>query len=126
MSEYRDDIESVIETVRTDQANFEPPVEIPDEAAAIEYLRRGAGQAVAIYIDGRTDGLAPFDEDEFDMLEEAVNTSFKLYAACFGEDIEPSVTIRAAAELVVSTHSIREAAALLTDVPERPGTAWTA
>lgn len=119
MSEYGDRIDALVARVREDRADFEPPADPPDEAAALEYLRRGAGEAVAIYIDARTGEQVRFGTEEFDELEWALNRSLELYAACYGVDAEFDTNPREAAELLVDTHNIHETAQGLTHVPPR-------
>ena len=126
MSDHTDRIEALVERVRERCESFDPPEDPPDEEAAIEQLREGAGEAVAIYIEARTGDFEQIDPEEFERLEEALNDSLALYAACYGADVAPDVSIREAAELVVESHSIREAAVLLTGVPEREaGESWS-
>ena len=102
-----------------DYEEFEPPPDPPDEQRALKYLVDGAGEAVALYIEARTGEKVRLDDAELALLQRAFNDWLELYAACYGVDIEASFTIREAAELVVETHSIREAALLLTHVPDR-------
>lgn len=119
MSEYGDRIEAVAARVRSDREAFEPPADPPDEEAALEYLRRGAGEAVAIYVDARTGERVRFEPAEFDELQWALNRSLELYAACYGVDAEFDTNPREAAELLVDTHNIHETAQGLTHVPPR-------
>lgn len=119
MSEYGDRIDAVVARVRRDSESFQAPTDPPDEAAAVEYLRRGAGEAVAIYIDARTGEQVRFGTEEFDDLEWALNRSLELYAACYGVDATFDTNPREAAELLVDTHNIHETAQVLTHVPPR-------
>jgi hypothetical protein len=119
MSEYGERIEDLVARVRADREAFEPPSEPPDEGAAVDHLRCGAGEAVAVYVDARTGELYRFDPEEFDRLEWALNESLSLYAACYGVDAEFDRNLREAAELLVDTHSIHETAQALTHVPPR-------
>lgn len=119
MREYGERIDDVVSRVRADREAFEPPADPPDEAAALEYLRRGAGEAVGIYVDARTGELGRFEPDAFDRLQWALNESLSLYAACYGVDAAFDVTVREAAELLVDTHNIHETAQVLTHVPPR-------
>ena len=126
MTDVSERIADLSERARRDRERFEPPEDPPDEAAALEYLTEGAGEAVACYVDARTGELVRFDDAEFAALERAFNDWLDLYAACYGVDLEASFTVREAAELLVDTHSIRETALLLTGVPERDaGEAWS-
>jgi hypothetical protein len=119
MSGVSDRIETLAERARRDREAFEPPPDPPDEAAAMSYLTEGVGDVVALYIEARTGEKVRFDDAEFVLLERALNDWFELYAACYGVDLDAAFTVREVAELVVETHSIREAALLLTRVPER-------
>jgi hypothetical protein len=112
-------IETLAERARRDREAFEPPPDPPDEEAALAYLTEGVGDVVALYIEARTGELVRFDDAEFVLLERALNDWFELYAACYGADLDAAFTVREVAELVVETHSIREAALLLTRIPER-------
>ena len=100
--------------------SFEPPAEPPDEGRAMEYLREGVGEAVAVYVDARTGEWERFGEAEFARLERAMNVYLELYARCYGVDIEADYTVREAAEALVDTHNIADVARILTHVPERP------
>lgn len=119
MGAYSDRIETLSDRVRAQRESFDPPKDIPDEDAAVEYLREGAGEATAIYIEARTGEFEHIDPVAFDRLETALNESLNLYAACYGVDIDADASIREAAELVLQTHSILETAVLLTGVPDR-------
>jgi hypothetical protein len=119
MSEYGDRIDALLDRVREDRAGFEPPPDPPDESAALEYLRRGAGEAVAVYVDARTGDPHRFDAEAFDRLQRALNESLSLYAACYGVDAAFDRNVREAAELLVDTHNIHETAQALTHVPSR-------
>jgi hypothetical protein len=119
MDDLSDRIAELSERARRDREAFEPPVDPPDEEAALGYLVDGVGDVVGLYIEARTGELVRFDDAEFAMLERALNDWLDLYAACYGVDLEASFTVREAAELVVDTHSIRETAILLTNVPDR-------
>ncbi|WP_178916976.1 hypothetical protein [Natronomonas gomsonensis] len=119
MDALSDRIAELSERARRDREAFEPPVDPPDDEAALEYLVDGVGDVVGLYIEARTGELVRFDDAEFAMLERALNDWLDLYAACYGVDLEASFTVREAAELVVDTHSIRETAILLTNVPDR-------
>lgn len=117
----RDRIETLAARAARDRAAFEPPADPPDEARAMDYLRTGAGQAVGLYIHARSGGrLVAFTEEEWTALEDAMNTWFELYAACYGESIDPAVPVRTAAEALLETHNIHDVARVLTHVPRRP------
>lgn len=119
MSDVSERIAELSDRALRDREAFEPPTDPPDEAAALEYLTDGAGAVVGLYVDARTGEKVRFDEAEFALLERALNDWLELYAACYGVDIDASYTVREAAELLVDTHSIRDTAMLLTQVPER-------
>jgi hypothetical protein len=101
-------------------AAFEPPADPPDEERAMEYLREGAGPAVALFLEARTGGqMVRFPPDEYHALEGTMNAYLDLYCACYGVDVEGEFQLREAAELLVDTHNIKDVAQILTGVPER-------
>lgn len=103
-----------------DCAAFEPPENPPDADRAMEILRESVGPAVSLYVEAKTGGLnVHFPPDEYHALEGAINDWLALYGACYGRDINPDVTVRVAAELLVDTHNIKDVAQILTGVPER-------
>jgi len=96
---------------------FDPPADPPDRERALAFARDGVGEAAAIYIDARMEGSwVYFDTDAFDALEAALNAYLALFAACFGVDRDPDVTVRTAAETLLDTHDAVDTAAVLTDV----------
>lgn len=98
----------------------EPPSDPPDVERARRLLREGFGPTVWMYVEGHTGGRnRRFSPAELDRLQGAMNDWLELYARCYGVDLEASFTIREAAELLVDTHNVYEAAQLLTRVPER-------
>jgi hypothetical protein len=117
MSEYADRIDELYAQARTDQAAFEPPSEPPDTEQALKFLRTGAGQAVGVYIDARTNELVRFDKAEFARLERAMNIWFELYAQAYGQAITADFSVREAAEALLETHNIHDVARILTHVP---------
>jgi hypothetical protein len=120
MSEYRDRIDALAERARADRRAFDPPADPPDEERAVAYLRDGVGDAVSVYVEARTGEFAPLDGPEMDGLERATNVWLELYARCHGREIDAEFTVREVAETVVmDTHDLRDAAAVLTGVPER-------
>jgi len=126
MTHVSDRIAELSEAARRDREGFEAPQDPPDEEAALEYLTDGVGQVVALYIDARTGEQVRFDDAEFALLERALNDWLELYAACYGTELEGAYSVREAAELLVDTHSIRETAVLLTQVPDRDRSqAWS-
>lgn len=125
MSEYGDRIERLARRAREARADVEQPSDPPDEDAAMTALREGVGPAVSVYVEARTgDGpLTRFDADEFERLERALNDWLAVYAAHHGESVDPDVTVRTAAELLVDTHDVGDTAAVLTGVPRDRTTA---
>ncbi|OIB59336.1 hypothetical protein [Natrialba sp. SSL1] len=87
---------------------------------APQYLRDGVGQAIAVYIDTRTGGRpAPLSPAELESLEYAMHRWLECYARCHGVALEPDVSIRTAAEVLLETRNIDDAGQLLTGVPAR-------
>ena len=119
MSTYGPRIAALERRADRDQERFER--ESPSTAEAEKrYLREGAGQAIWLYIEGRTGGrLVPFSEDEYGALEGAMNTWLELYARGCGADLEATFTLREAAELLLETRNIHDVAGLLTGVSRR-------
>lgn len=114
----REVIDRTAASAGDDRRAFEPPADPPDPEAARRYLRTGAGRAVGVYILLRTgDRLYRFPEDELDRLEGALHTWLALYAACYGRTIEPDVTIRTAAEVLIETDDVGDMAAVVTGIP---------
>lgn len=111
-------IEELIERARTDAAEFEEPSSPPDRTQAMEYLRSGVGQVVGLYLQTRTGGrFYHFTDQEWDRLEEALNTWLELYAACHGVELNANASIRTAAEALLDTDNIAAVARTLTGVP---------
>ncbi|ELZ83115.1 hypothetical protein C453_13956 [Haloferax elongans ATCC BAA-1513] len=99
---------------------FEPPDEERTDEQAMSYAREGVGPAVSLYIEARTGGrMVAFTEDEFRLLQRALNDWLSLYARCYGVDLDADFTIREAAEILLKTHNVRDTAQLLTCVPAR-------
>lgn len=119
-SDYHARIQTLRAEYREDREGFERPADPPDESQAMAFLREGLGPAVMVYLDARTNnwGVA-FSEEEFDDLHETMNGYLELYAACYGVEMDADFTIRKAAELLIETHNIRDAAIMLTQVPAR-------
>lgn len=113
-------VQELSERATADCASFDPPDDPPDEERAMELLREGLGPAVSLYVEAKTGGLnVHFPPDEYRALEESINDWLALYAACYDEDVDPDVTIRTAAELLVDTHNVKDVAQILTGVPDR-------
>ena len=120
MSRYADRIDELHRRARRDEGAFSPPSDPPAEAEAVGYLREGFGECVAVYLDARTGGPpVRFGTEEFERLEDAMNTWLSLYARCHGVEVDASFTVRTAAEVLIDTHDIVETAAVLTHVPGR-------
>jgi hypothetical protein len=103
-----------------DREAFEPPADPPDEEAAMEYLREGAGPAVSLFVEARTgQHMVHFPPEEYHALEGAMNEWFELYAACYGVEMDAEFALREAADLLLDTHNIGDVAQLLTHVPGR-------
>jgi len=117
---FHERIHDIADRVTADCAAFEEPSDPPADEQAMEILKKGVGPAVSLYVEARTGGkMVHFPPDEYEALESAVNDWLELYAACYGADIDSDVTVRAAAELLVDTHNIRDVAQILTGVPAR-------
>lgn len=118
---YHDRIVDLVRRAERDRTAFEPPADPPAEERALEYLREGAGPAIALYLEARTGGGEPvrFEPDAFESLETAMNAWLELYAACYGTDIDAEFTVREAAEILVRTENVRHTAEVLTKVPDR-------
>jgi hypothetical protein len=101
---------------RAERSAFDPP-EHPDERA-MEYLREGVGPAVAMYCESHTGGDPAVTGELLTELQAAMNEWLRLYARCYGVELNTEFSIRTAAELLVDTHDIGDTAELLTKVPE--------
>lgn len=113
-------IEELAQQATADCAAFEPPASPPAEQEAMQYLRQGAGPAIALFVEARTGGLmVRFPPEKYHALEGAMNDWLSLYAGCYGVDLSPEYALREAAELLVDTHNIKDVAQVLTGVPER-------
>lgn len=111
--------ERLAERAARDAATFEPPAAHPEPERALEYLTEGAGAAIGVYIDARSGGeFYRFSKAEYERLERALNTWLRLYAACYGVEIDPSVTLRTAAEALIDTNDLRAVARTVTGVGE--------
>lgn len=120
MADYHERIDRLAARATHDRAAFEPPADPPDEERALDYLREGAGPAIALYMEARTGGEpVRFEPDAFTALEGAMNDWFELYAGCYGRDIDAAFTVREAAEALLRTENVRHTAQVLTKVPGR-------
>lgn len=117
-TEFIERIRRLSERAEDDRQSFQPPSDPPDEDQAMEYLRTGAGPAISLFVEARTGGCAVrFPPDAYHALEDAMNTWFELYAACYGVDLDAEFALREAAAVLVDTHNIRDVAVVLTRVP---------
>ena len=99
---------------------FEPPADPPDRDRAHTLLREGFGPTVWVYVEAHTSGRNHrFTPAELASLQGTMNDWLELYARCYGVDLEAAFTVRKAAELLLETHNVYDAAQLLTRVPER-------
>ena len=122
MSDRGDRIADLAARSRADRAALDLDEAAPERART--YLREGVGEVLALYVEVRTSGDA-LDPDEHAALGRALNDWLDCYAACHGVDLGADFAVREAAELLVATHDLRDAAQLLTGVPERdPRRAW--
>lgn len=116
---FHERIHALAERAERHSQEFSPPANPPDPDRAMHYLREGAGPAVSLYVEARTGGqMVHFPPPEYHALEDAMNSWFELYAACYGHDIEVDRALREAAELLIDTHNIQDVAVMLTHVPE--------
>lgn len=95
------------------------PGEVPATERAMEYLRNGFGPTVWCYVDARTGDWQSLTESEMARLDQGTNDWLAVYARCHGTEIDPDVSIRSAAEVLIETHNVRDTAQLLTGVPPR-------
>ncbi len=114
------EVEALASRAEADREAFVPPEEPPAVGKALTYLREGAGQAIWLYVEGRTGGrYTEFSPEAFSRLEDAMNEWFSLYTACYGVETDPDVSIRTAAEALIETENVHDTARILTGVPER-------
>jgi len=115
--QYQDRIQDL--SRRAEQVHESLDPDPPDDERAMEILREGFGPTVALYCESRTgESWVRFSETEFERLEGAMNDWLDCYAACYGVSLAGTYSVRAAAELLVDTHNVRDVAMLLTGVPE--------
>lgn len=116
-SKHADRIATLAADAEADREAFDPPADPPDEERAMAYLRDGFGEALAVYVDARSEEWDRFGREEFADLERAMNVYLELYAACYGVDLDARFTIREAAEAFIDTHNVADVARILTGVP---------
>ncbi|WP_410767268.1 hypothetical protein [Haloferax sp. DFSO60] len=117
-------VRTLAEEARKARESFEPPPDEADtatiESQALAYARDGVGPVVALYIEARTGGrMVAFTQEEFRLLQRALNDWLSLYVRCYGVEFDPEFTVREAAEILLRTHSALDTAQLLTCVPPR-------
>jgi hypothetical protein len=118
-SKYEDRIQRIAAEASQARESFDPPADPPDEQRAMTICREGVGEAVAVYVDARSEEWVRFGTDEFATLEGALNDYLELYARCYGTEIDADYSVREAAEALIDTHNIHDVARILTSVPER-------
>ncbi|MFC5366135.1 hypothetical protein [Salinirubrum litoreum] len=119
MSRLADRTARLARRARDDTAAFDPPSDPPAEEEALGYLTDGVGEVVSTYVEARTGEFVRLTETEMTDLHRALNDWLALYARCYGRSVDPDVTVRTTAEVVLKTHSLRDTAQLLTSVPAR-------
>lgn len=110
-----------VTAVATEAASAREAVEVADSAdpnAALNALREGFWPVLRVYIDARRTGVR-LDPGEQAALDQAVGDWLHVYAAHHGQNVDPDVPVREAAEAFLDTHNIGDTAAILTGVPER-------
>ncbi|MFB6202430.1 MAG: hypothetical protein ABEI98_10525 [Halorhabdus sp.] len=91
---YRVRVAALVERARRARSSFLPPAEPPDRDRAVEYLRDGVGPTVALYREAsEEDGSDRLSAVESRQLDRALNEWFELYAACYGEFLDTTVTV---------------------------------
>lgn len=91
---------------------------VTNDEQAMQLLREGFGPTVSLYVEARTGGrMVRFSREEFRRLEDAMNAYLNLYARCYGVEAEHRYSVREAAELLIETRNVRDAAEILTGVP---------
>ncbi|WP_225333842.1 hypothetical protein [Halomicrobium urmianum] len=117
-----DRIDALAQRAHSARESFDPPADPPDEERAMDLLRDGFGPTVSAFVEFRTGGrMEYFPPETYDRLEGAADDWLAMYAACYGVEVEGEYQLREAAELLVDTHNVRDAAQILTGVPERRG-----
>lgn len=119
MSRLADRTARLARRARDDTAAFDPPSDPPAEEQALGYLTDGVGEVVSTYVEARTGEFVRLSAGEMADLHRALNDWLTLYARCYGQSVDPDVTVRTTAEVVLKTHSLRDTAQLLTSVPAR-------
>ncbi|RQG90119.1 hypothetical protein EA462_09000 [Natrarchaeobius halalkaliphilus] len=118
MSRYGPRIAALERRALRERASLDAADLESDEAT--RFLRDGAGQAIWLYVEGRTGGrMVRFPPAEMRALECAMNAWLECYTRCYGVELDAEFTVREAAELLLETHNIVDVAQLLTGVPSR-------
>jgi hypothetical protein len=113
-------IEALTARARREREGFAPaPEDVPAEERAMEYLRNGFGPTVWCYVDARTGSKEILTDAQMGKLDRGTNDWLAVYARCHGTEIDLDLSVRAAAEVLIETHNVRDTAQLLTDVPPR-------
>ncbi|MFU1782298.1 hypothetical protein ACM16X_13020 [Haloarcula japonica] len=116
--QYDDQVRTLSRRAEQTRASLDP--DPPDEERAMEILREGFGPTVALYCESRTgESWVRLSDAEFERLEGAMNDWLDCYAACYGTELAGTYSVRAAAELLVDTHNVRDVAVIMTGVPDR-------
>lgn len=119
-TQYWEEISSLAQRAGEAVESFVPPEDLPAEEQAMTFLRDGVGPAIMVYVDARTgEEWTRFPPVEHSLLERALNDFLALYARCYGYEVDCQFTVREAAELLLSTHNIKDTAQQLTKVPPR-------
>lgn len=119
-SPYAERIRELAAEARRAREAFDPPEGDERAERAAECARDGVGPVVALYVEARTGARnVAFSAAEHRLLRRALNDWLTLYARCHGVELDADFAVREAAELLVETRDVRDAAQLLTRVPER-------
>lgn len=125
-SGYAERVAVFAEQAERDRETFDTPENPPAEERAMGFLREGLGPLAALYLEARTaEWDVEFSAAELEEFHRATNDWLWLYARCYGYDLEPDITVRKVAEVLLETHNIRDTAQLLTQVPPKERDATT-
>lgn len=118
-SELWPEIAALAEESQQAVTEFTPPANPPAEDRALALLPDGVGDVIRLYVAARTGEPVELTPVEASLLQRALNDWLKLYAACYGHEIDAEFTVRETAELFVQTHNLVDTVQLLTGIPER-------